>query len=167
MSEGPVSERLHKLREVIKKKWVPDFDYVTSRSDDIPWAPMRKSLRECKVAVISTGGFHLRSDEPFDADNPYGDPTYRVISATATRDQLGIAHTHYDHKYVNEDLNVAFPLAIFRELEREGVIGRLAENNYSFMGYLPVPDRLINVTAPEVAGRLAADGVDAALLVPT
>lgn len=162
-----MSEKLARMRELIRQKWVPDFEYVINSQDDIPWAPMRKRLSDCRVALISTGGFHLKNDPPFDADNPYGDPTYRVIPSAATRDDLGIAHTHYDHKYVNEDLNVAFPLAIFRQLEQEGIIGRLAENNYSFMGYLPVTDRLVNSTAPEVAGRLVADEVDAVLLVPT
>lgn len=162
-----MSEQLEKMRAFIRQKWVPGFEYVINSPDDIPWAPVRKKLSECKVAVISSGGFHLKNDPPFDADNPHGDPTYRVIPSTATGDQLGIAHTHYDHKYVDEDLNVAFPLAILRQLEREGIIGKLAQNNYSFMGYIPVTDRLINSTAPEVAGRLAADGVDAVLLIPT
>lgn len=162
-----MSEKLARMRELIRQKWVPDFEYVINSQDDIPWTPMRKRLSDCRVALISTGGFHLKNDPPFDADNPYGDPTYRVIPPAATRDDLGIAHTHYDHKYVNEDLNVAFPLAIFRQLEQEGIIGRLAENNYSFMGYLPVTDRLVNSTAPEVAGRLVADEADAVLLVPT
>jgi hypothetical protein len=33
------------------------------------------------------------------------------------------------------DFNIALPLELFAELERDGEIGSLAENNYSFMGY--------------------------------
>jgi hypothetical protein len=43
---------------------------------EIPWAPLRKPLSECTVALVSTGGVHLRSDRPF---NLNGDPTFRVI----------------------------------------------------------------------------------------
>lgn len=162
-----MSEMLDKMREFIRQTWVPDFEYVINATDDIPWAPMEKKLSECRVAVISSGGFHLKSDPPFDVDNPCGDPTYRVIPSSATREQLGIAHTHYTHEYVDQDLNVAFPLAIFREMDQEGTIGGLAPNNYSFMGYIPVTEKLVNSTATEVAKRLAADEVDAVFIAPT
>jgi len=42
----------------------------------IPWAPLRKPISESTVALISTGGVHLRSDRPF---NVNGDTTYRII----------------------------------------------------------------------------------------
>ncbi|OPX93577.1 MAG: D-proline reductase subunit gamma [Pelotomaculum sp. PtaB.Bin104] len=162
-----MSDFLLKMREFIREKWVPNFEYVVNDAADIPWAKLNKRLNQCKVAVISTGGFYQKADHPFDAENPAGDPSYRSIPKTATRADLAIAHTHYDHKYVNEDLNVALPLEIFRQYERRGIIGELAETNYSFMGYIPVAGELINTTAPEVAERLAAAGVDAVFLAPT
>ena len=60
-----------------------------------------------------------------------------------------------------------FPLDRFIELEREGVIGELAEDNYSFMGFIQRPDLLMTETAPEVARRLKADGVQAVVLTST
>ncbi len=158
---------LERIRSTVRAGAVPDFEYVVNDATDIPWAKLDKPLNLCKVAVISTGGFHVKSDPPFDTANPLGDTSYRAIPKGAIRADLTISHTHYDHHYADADLNVAFPLEIFRDLEGRGVIGGLAQTNYSFMGYIPVADALIKETAPEVAGKLASAGVDAAFLAPT
>ena len=47
-----------------------------------------------------------------------------------------------------------------------GEIGSVAPPHYSFQGSIPAPGRLMKVTAPEVAGKLKADGVDVVLLTP-
>ena len=47
---------------------------------EIPWTPLRKSLSDSTVVLISTGGVHLRSDRPF---NLNGDPTFRIIPKDA------------------------------------------------------------------------------------
>ena len=64
------------------------------------------------------------------------------------------------------DLNVALPLDHFLRLAEQGAIGRLYPWMYSFMGYLPQSRQLVTETAPAVARRLAADGVDAVFLTP-
>ncbi|MBI3949701.1 MAG: hypothetical protein HY314_04510, partial [Acidobacteria bacterium] len=69
-------------------------------------------------------------------------------------------------KHVSADKNCVFPLDRLRELEAEGVIGALAPRHFSIMGYVAVTDPLINETAPEVAEKLKADGVDLVLLAP-
>ena len=66
-----------------------------------------------------------------------------------------------------EDVNCIFPLDRMVELEQEGVIGGLASTNYSFMGYIQRPDLLSTETAPQVAKRLKADGVQAVVLTST
>ena len=54
-----------------------------------------------------------------------------------------------------------------RELALEGVVGRLNHRHFSFMGAIHDPGPLVEQTAPEVAAKLAGDGVDAALLTPS
>ena len=56
------------------------------------------------------------------------------------------------------------PLQRLRELEGEGVVGRVAEEHYGF-GLAPDPEPLL-VSAREVARRLREAQVDLALLVP-
>ena len=56
---------------------------------------------------------------------------------------------------------------IFKELEKDGIIGKIANTNYSFMGYIQKPDLLTETTAKEVAQNLKADNVDAVVLTST
>lgn len=59
------------------------------------------------------------------------------------------------------------PIALFRDLARDGRIGALA-SCYSFMGHIEPPhvETLLRTTAPQVAGMLKRERVDAALLTP-
>jgi hypothetical protein len=53
------------------------------------------------------------------------------------------------------------------ELAHEHVVGQPAASHYSLMGYILDPTVLVEETAPAIADRMRADGVDAAALVPT
>ncbi len=134
-----------------------------------PWAPLRVPIRRAKIALVTTGGFYLDGQPPFEADGPegLGDWSFRAIPRDTPRDKIKVAHLHYDLSGPREDINCVFPLDRFAEMEREGAIGRLAETNYSFMGFIQRPDLLMAETAPQVARLLKADGVDAVFLTST
>ncbi len=72
----------------------------------------------------------------------------------------------FDHSGVQADRNLAFPMDRFRELVARGEIGAMNHRHFSFMGSILRPKRLIAETAPQVAERLRADGVDVAFLTP-
>lgn len=127
----------------------------------VPWAPLRKSLPESTVVLISTGGVHLRSDRPF---NLNGDPTFRVIPKDAQRADLAISHQAYDRTDALRDINLVFPIERLRELEADQVIGRLAEEHYGF-GLMGSAKRLMPAIK-EVARRISESGADLVLLVP-
>jgi D-proline reductase (dithiol) PrdB len=128
---------------------------------DIPWTPLRKPLSDCTVALISTGGVHLRSDHPFNLNS---DSTFRVIPKDAQPGDLAISHQAYDRTDALRDINLVFPIERLRELEAEHVIGRLAEDHYGF-GLMGSAAQLMPAIK-EVARRISASGVDLALLVP-
>jgi hypothetical protein len=77
--------------------------------------------------VTACGAYHRWSQLPFDALNPYGDPSFRPIHRDTPLAELDFAHTHYDQTHVRQDPNVALPLDRFKELEEEALIGRLAD----------------------------------------
>ena len=129
--------------------------------DDEPWTPLRRPVASATVALVATGGVHLRTDPPF---NPHGDGGFRAIPRNAEPGDLQITHQAYDRRDAGADLNLVFPLQRLRELEADGVVGRVAEEHYGF-GLAPHPAPLL-VSAREVAGRLAQAQVDLALLVP-
>lgn len=127
-------------------------------------APVKKALKDSRVALITTAGVHLKEDEPFDTSG--SDPTYRVVPSNTPVDSLTITHGHYDEEQAKEDVNVVFPIERLRELEEAGKIGSIAKNFYTFRGYIPKTRPLIKKTAPEVAETLVKDQVDIAILSP-
>jgi D-proline reductase (dithiol) PrdB len=129
-----------------------------------PFVHLQKSLSECRLALVTTGGVHLPEQPRFDIDEPSGDCSYREIPAGAT--DLTWTHAYY-RPDEGTDLDSVFPVWTVRGLAREGVIGALNHRHFSFMGAIHDPGPLVRETAPEVAGKLADDGVDAVLLTPS
>jgi D-proline reductase (dithiol) PrdB len=150
----------------VKERWGNQFQAV--KAETIPWTPLRKPLAKCKIALLTTGGVHLKSDPPFNMVDKDGDPTYRAIPANANPADLTITHDYYNHSDADEDINLVLPLDILREYQQMGVVGPSADFFYSFMGHIDGPHlpTLINQTSKAVAQALKKQGVDIALLVP-
>jgi D-proline reductase (dithiol) PrdB len=129
-----------------------------------PFVRPEKPLEECRLALVTTGGVHLPEQPRFDIDDPLGDCSYREIPADAA--DLTWTHAYY-RPDEGADLDSVFPLWTIRELAVEGVVGELNRRHFAFMGAIHDPGPLIEETAPEVAAKLADDGVDAALLTPS
>ncbi len=129
-----------------------------------PFVSPEKPLGECRLALVTTGGVHLPGQPRFDIDYPSGDCSYREIPT----DVEGLTWTHaYYAPGRGDDLDAVFPLWTLRGLVGEGVVGELNHRHFSFMGAIHDPGPLVRQTAPEVAGKLADDGVDAVLLTPS
>jgi D-proline reductase (dithiol) PrdB len=139
---------------------------------NIPWTPPTKPLTESKVALLSTAGISMKGDPPFDMDRErreplWGDPSWRRISSDASSATVEVNHLHIKTDYVLEDLNVALPLDRLRELVEDGVVGAVADNHYSTMGYQGADTSVLeNQSAPEIARSLLEEGVDLLMLAP-
>ena len=129
----------------------------------LPFARPRKPLSESRLALVTTGGVHLPDDRRFDIDDPLGDCSYREIPVGAGN----LTWTHAYYRSRDADLDAVFPLWTARRLAAEGSVGELSRRHFSFMGAIHDPEPLVRETAPEVAEKLAEDGVDAALLTPS
>ncbi|MCL5023600.1 MAG: glycine/betaine/sarcosine/D-proline family reductase selenoprotein B [Nitrospirae bacterium] len=142
--------------------------YEPQESEGIPWTPVEKLLSSSGIAVVTTAGVHRRNQPPFDMKDPNGDASFRIIDGKRPVSDLMITHDYYDHRDADLDINIVFPIERLREFEHEGIIGKVADKHYGFMGHILGPRlrELIGKTAPEVAGLLKADGVDAVLLTP-
>jgi D-proline reductase (dithiol) PrdB len=158
--------RLETLSEVQRRtlEFFPCLEHEST-----PWVTLTKPLSECKVALVTSAGLHLRGDKPFTRDDPGGEYTYRVIPNDC--DPADVVQSHFsigfDHTGIYRDLNVTFPVDRLRELSEKGHIGGLSTNYYSFMGALRDASKLIEETGPEVACKLKEERVDVALLTPT
>lgn len=132
--------------------------------DTTPWAPFTKSLSDARIAVLTTGGIHLAHQEAFDVD---GDWSYREIPLDTPLEDFRVAHTHYDTVGVAEDVDAVFAIHRLQELAAEGIVGEAQSPTYSFMGYIRDVAGLMEVSAPDVAQKLKADGVDGVVIGTT
>ncbi len=142
--------------------------HTPPESKDVPWTAVRKPLKDCRVAVVTTAGVHHKDQIPFNMGDRNGDPSFRALDASRPLSDLMITHDYYDHSDADRDINIVFPVERLKEFQEEQVIGGLPDTNYGFMGHIlgPHVSTLMNETAPEVARRLKKDGVDIVILTP-
>jgi len=142
--------------------------YPWRKIEPVSWAPLKKPLSHCRLALVSTAAFVLPGQKPFDESIRGGDFSFREIPDDADVHQLTESQRSesFDHTGIHQDPNLAFPLHRARELVQRGRIGSLNPRHLSFMGSITAPGRLIQQTAPAAAQVLSEDAVDVALLVP-
>lgn len=134
-------------------------------NDELYWTPLAKPLKDCTVALVSSTGVHLKSQEPFDLLEPLGDPTIREIPGDVDSAELMASHAHVDTVPANEDINCVFPIDRLREFAEAGRIARVAPTHYGIMGFCPPVERMRDEVGTQIARQLHQEGVDAALLV--
>ncbi len=142
--------------------------YSWRRIDPVPWTPLRKSLAQCRLALVSSAGLVLPHQGRFDDSVRGGDPSFREIPSDVDVSTLVDSHRSeaFDHTGLNRDANLVFPVDRVRELVEVGRIGSVNHRHLSFMGSITSPGRLIKHWAPRAAQHLVEDGVDVVLLVP-
>ena len=134
---------------------------------EAPWTPLGKPVAQSSLAVVTTGGLYRPGvDLPFDGDALEGDWGFRALPREVDLTGLAIAHPHFAHEAAEADMNTIFPLKRLGELEAAGLIGRLAPTHYSTMGYVTRAADLAAETAPTIAERMKAEGVEVALVIP-
>jgi D-proline reductase (dithiol) PrdB len=111
---------------------IPEEDF----KGDIPWTPMAKPLKRAILALVTSAGISLKSDPPFDMEREkreaiWGDRSFRMIPRGSTARDININDLHINTGYTQQDINVMLPIERMTELEKEGIIGRLADAHYS------------------------------------
>ena len=139
----------------------PPYRWVVN--EDVPWTPLTKPLRECKVALMSSGRVYHEDQPPFFSKD---DTSYREISRDVALEDLRVAHFGYLTEDAKKDPNCVFPIKRMRELEEEGIIGELADPAYTSMGGVYSARRVREELAPRIVERLTQDKVDLFYLVP-
>ncbi|MBI4240965.1 MAG: hypothetical protein HY613_04540 [Candidatus Rokubacteria bacterium] len=137
----------------------PPYRWVINT--EASWTPLARPLKDCRLALISSGGFYLKDQPPFKEN----DASIRAIPKSADPRDLRIYHHGYRDDDADRDPNCVFPLERLRELEAAGVIGELADSALSFVT-LYSARREIEERAPKIVAALKAMAVDAAFLVP-
>ncbi len=136
-------------------------EYQFDQPDPTPWTPLRRDLRQCKVALVSTAGIRLKTQHSFSPASV----DYREISVYASRDDLAFDLTNYDPAEAEKDLNVLVPVDRMKELVDRGVLGGLNETFLSFFGAC-IDVAALRASAALAAARLRQYGCDAAFVLP-
>lgn len=131
---------------------------------------LAKPLAQSRIAIITTAAPYQpdKGDQGPGAAYNGSAKFYQVYDGdTAIDHDLRISHIGYDRKYTTAtDPGTWFPLAALRRAAAAGRIGPIAPR---FFG--APTNRSHRVTldtdAPEIVRRALADGVDAAIVVPT
>jgi D-proline reductase (dithiol) PrdB len=127
------------------------------------WRPIRKSLSESRVALLSSAALRLADQEPF---VPREDLSYRKVSADPNAGEIIIDHHSGIGRVPKQDPEIIFPRTALASLAERGVIGSLAPFHFAFMGGVRQHQRIESELAPALAKDLADAQIDLALLVP-
>jgi len=72
-------------------------------------------LSDSRLMLISSAGGYLPGrQQPFDAASLYGDYTIRTFPSSTPFSALAYAHDHFDHAMIDQDPQVALPLATWK-----------------------------------------------------
>src|SRR5207245_8224326 len=154
--------RLDRLSQIARNNLLT---FPAQVNETAPFVRPAKPLTACRLAIVTTAGLHRRGDRPFTP----GDQTYRVIPSDTPTADIIQSHTSigFDRVPTMRDVNISFPIDRLRERVARGQLGGLAPYCYSFMGAQRAAARIESETGPAAGRRLAAEGVDVALITPT
>ena len=122
-----------------------------------------KPLAESRIGLIASGGIYREGQIAFHYRDDF---SFRIIPNDTEMSTLRATHFAYDVTDARSDPNVVFPLETLRAQAREGGIGEVGANAYTFMGGIYSVRKVRDILAPALAERMEEDAVDAALLVP-
>ena len=152
-------EREHPVRVLV------DARGVEAAVDRLP--PLG-DLTKATIALVTTGGL-VPAGNPDRLESGFATKWLRYSIAgaeTLPPERWQSVHGGFNTSRINEDPHRVLPLDVARELEREGVIGRLHPEFFSTTGNTSVIPTMRRF-AHEMAGELRAAGVDGVILTST
>lgn len=140
---------------------MPDFDRVDPN-------PAVKDLSKATIALVTSGGIVPKGNPDrieSSSASKYGEYSIAGVK-DLTEATHETAHGGYDPVYANEDADRVLPVDVLRDLEKEGVIGKLYDYFYTTVGNGTAVANAKKFAA-EIGKKLKADGVDAVVLTST
>lgn len=136
------------------------------RLDTVPWAPLRKPLAECRLALVASSVCLVRGGADEYPGVEVGDPVLCEID-DAVGDLLARSRSRAGDAAANLERNVALALDGLRAAAADGRLGGLNRRHLALCGTMAATGEAVGKTVPQAAELLTADQVDVALLVPT
>jgi glycine reductase len=132
-----------------------------------PAAPLQE-LKSAVIALVTDGGLVIEGNpekiEPGRPTRFTAIPVAGVNSLAA--EKYDAVHSGYDTTFTNQDPNRLVPLDTMRDLERDGVIGKVHEFVHSTGGAHAAVENATNI-GKQIAERLKSAGVTGVILTST
>lgn len=162
-SERAIDVLLDKIagREFTTEYPMPVFDRVA------PVEPI-KDLKTAKIAIVTSGGIVPQNNPDrieSSSASKYGIYSIKGMD-TMSKDDFMSIHGGYDRAYVNENINLVVPLDVLKEMEKEKIIGEVADFIISTTG-TGTSVQNSKRFAEEFTSRLIEEKVDAVILTST
>ena len=143
-------------------------EYAMPTFERVPPSSAVKNMSSATIALVTSGGIvPLGNPDRIEAASASKFAEYNIEGVNdLTADAYQTCHGGYDPVYANEDPDRVLPLDAMRDLEKEGVIGKLYDRYYVTVG---------NATSVanaqkfgrEIAEKLIAADVDGVILTST
>lgn len=148
---------------IMAQNAAPKPPRILAQPSKTAWQPLRKSLGESKIALLSSAALRLDNQEPF---IPREDSSYRLVPSDPGAGAIVIDHHSGIGRVPKQDPEIVFPRTALAALAASRTIGALAPFHFSFMGGLRDHAKIENELAPAIADDLKQAQVELALLVP-
>ena len=130
--------------------------------------PPVADMSKARVAIVTDGGLVPKGNP--DNISPWAATNWGAYDISGADNLQGedydVAHRGYDTRYVEDDPDRLVPVDVLRELEAEGVVGKVHERFISTSG-LVNPLANSRRLGREIAKSLKESGVDAVILTST
>ena len=93
----------------------------------IPYTPLKRDLKECRIALVTTSGAYVEGMPPF-TDN---DLSFRLIPADTDAKKIHFVPGHFDTSQGAIDANIMFPIDRIRDLAAAGDVRKIADYHVS------------------------------------
>jgi D-proline reductase (dithiol) PrdB len=93
----------------------------------IPYTPLKRDLKDCRIALVSTSGAYVEGMQPF-TDN---DLSFRLIPTDTDTKKIRFVPGHFDTSKGALDANIMFPLDRLHDLAAAGDVRKLADHHIS------------------------------------
>ena len=145
-----------------------ETEYKMPVFDRVEPQPAVKDMAHATIALVTSGGICPKGNP--DHIEASSASKFGVYDLTGVMDLTSethcTAHGGYDATYADQDADRVLPVDVLRDMEREGVIGKLHNKFYATVGNGTSVANAKKFGA-EIVSRLVADGVTAVILTST
>ena len=154
------------LKKIAGKPFVTE--YPMPSFDKVAPQPAVKDLSKATIALCTSGGIVPKGNpDHIESSNASHYGEYDITGVMdLTEATYETAHGGYDPVYANEDSDRVLPVDVLREMEANGVIGKLHNKFYTTTGN-GTAVLSSKAFAEEYAQKMIADGVDAVIMTST